>query len=167
MTEPLRKYHSSDVPEYSSYPAEPDRPVVVVEEFAVVSDVDAMPESENPYEEQARKIGSALGRLVNRVNEMVAPIRAQVHDKVEQVERQIGDDVEIARQTAEQTFDDARRKVANVTRRGIFEARAPAAQVRRKTVETVNDYPVQTLAVAGVAGIIAGVGLRVWRENRG
>jgi ElaB/YqjD/DUF883 family membrane-anchored ribosome-binding protein len=167
MTEPLRKYHSSDVPEYSSYPAEPDRPVVVVEEFAMVSEFDAMPEAANPYEERARKIGSALGRLVNGINEMVMPIRAQMHDKIERVEQQLGDDVEIARQTAEQTFDDARRKVASVTRRGIHEARARALQVRRKTVQTVNDYPVQTLAAAGVAGIIAGVGLRVWRENRG
>ena len=47
------------------------------------------------------------------------------------------------------------------------EARARAAEMRRKASQTVDDYPVHTLAAVGVAGIAIGVGLRVWRENRG
>src|ERR1700757_639172 len=76
MTEPLRKYSSSDVPEYSSYPAEPDRAVVEVTEVAVISEFDAMPAAERSrFDEQGRKIGAALGRLVNKINELTMGAR--------------------------------------------------------------------------------------------
>jgi ElaB/YqjD/DUF883 family membrane-anchored ribosome-binding protein len=168
MTEPLRKYHSSDVPEYSSYPAEPDRPVAEVVEFTVVSEFDALPPAPpSPYEEHARNIGHALGRLANRLDELFSPIRAQVEDKLGNIQERVADDVEIARTAAQATYADTRRKVTDVARRGVYEARARAAEMRRKASQTVEDYPVHTLAAVGVAGIAVGVGLRVWRENRG
>lgn len=165
MTEPLRKYSSSDVPEYSSYPAEPDRATVEVTEFSVISEFDAMPESSEAsgYDEQGRKIGAALGRLVNKINETVAPIRTKVSEQVTRLE----DEAELAKTAAERTYEDAALKVKTAAAQGLCQARARANDIRRKTAQTVNDYPVETLAAIGVAGIIAGVGLRAWRENRG
>lgn len=164
MTEPLRKYSSSDVPEYSSYPAEPDRATVEVTEFSVISEFDAMPQTDaSGYDEQGRKIGAALGRLVNKINEVVAPIRTKVSEQVTRLE----DEAELAKTAAERTYEDAARKVKIAAAQGFCQARARANDLRQKTAQTVNDYPVETLAAIGVAGIIAGVGLRAWRENRG
>ena len=158
MTEPLRKYHSSDVPEYSSYPAEPDRPVAAIE-FQAVSELDAMPAvDQGSIEESARKVGHALGRVVKAVRDLPHSLRGRV--------RGIEDDIDIARTTAEQTFSDARNKLASAARRSLREARKGAGHLRRKVAHTTNEYPVETLAVVGIAGVIAGVGLRIWRENR-
>lgn len=164
MTEPLSKYSSSDVPEYSSYPADPDRVTVEVTEFSVMSEFDAMPSADAPgYDEQGRKIGAALGRLVNKINETVAPIRAKVSEQVGRLE----DEAELAKSAATQTYEDAARKVRFAATQGLCHARARTNDLRRKTAETVHDYPVETLATVGIAGIVAGIGLRAWRENRG
>ena len=163
MTEPLRKYRSSDVPEFASYPAEPDRATAEVIEFSVISEYDALPETfARGFDEQGRKIGSALGRLVHNFNEMTSSFRSKVHEQVQRAEDGIG----LAKDAAAHTYEDATRKVRNVAQRGLCEARTRATELRRRTVRTVNDYPVQTLAAIGVAGVIAGVGLRVWRQNR-
>jgi len=162
MTEPLRKYRSSDVPEFSSYPAEPE--VVTINEFMAISEFDALPESQpNAYEEQARKIGTALGRLVNRINEITESSRSQIREHMSRVEDEVG----LATDAASSTFEDATRKVRDMTKQSIYQARARASQLQRRAADTVEEYPVHTLAAVGVAGIIAGVGLRLWRENRG
>lgn len=168
MTEPLRKYRSSDVPEFSSYPAEPDRVTTEVMEFNVVSEYDALPESSpdsmpHAYEEPARKVGSALGRLVRSINSAFASMRDGLNEQYKKVE----DDVTLARETAGQTYDDATRKVQRVAKQGLFEARTKAVALRRRAGETVEEYPLQTLAAVGVAGVAIGIGLRAWRNSRG
>ena len=164
MTEPLRKYSSSDVPEYSSYPAEPDRLVVEVEEVAVISEFDAMSEAEpNRFDEQGRKIGAALGRLVNKISEMTAGARERASRELERAE----DEVALAKEAVEQSYEDASRKFRATARRAVCDARAQAGELRVMAAETIDEYPVQTLAAVGVAGILVGAGLRAWRENRG
>src|SRR5881275_2252435 len=79
MTEPLRKYHSSDVPEFASYPAEPDRATAEVIEFSVISEYDALPETfARGFDVQGRKLGSALGRLVRNFNDLKSSFRSKV-----------------------------------------------------------------------------------------
>jgi ElaB/YqjD/DUF883 family membrane-anchored ribosome-binding protein len=162
MTEPLRKYSSSDVPEYSSYPAEPDRVTAEVVDFAVISEFDALPQQDiSKYDESARRIGAALGRLVNNLRKMIEPVRSKVEEQYARVE----DGVELAKEAAQQSYEDSTRKVRNIARQGICEARARAFELQRKAIRTVDDYPLQTLAVAGVAGVAVGIGLRAWRES--
>jgi hypothetical protein len=162
MAEPLRKYSSADVPEFASYQAEPV--TVEVREFGVVSEYDAMPSADaSGYDEQGRQIGAALGRLVNKINEVIAPIRSKVSDQVYRLQ----DDAELAKSSVERTYEDVTSRVRVMASQGLCQARARAADLRRKSAQTVNDYPMQTLAAIGVAGVIAGVGLRAWRENRG
>ena len=163
MTQPLRKYRSPDVPEFSSYPAEPERASAQVIEFSLISEFDAMPEMPgNAYEEQARKIGTALGHMVNAVNKITSPVQSLVSKQYARVE----DEVSLARDAAEHTFEDATRRTRKMARQSLREARARAALLRQHALNTVNDHPVQTLAAIGAAGVLAGVGLRVWSESR-
>jgi hypothetical protein len=164
MTEPLRKYSSSDVPDYSSYPAEPDRLVVEVEEVAVVSDFDAMPEAgASRFDEQGKKIGMALGRLVNKIEEMTAGFRERAGQGMDRAE----DEVALAKEAVGRSYDDFARKFRQTARRAVWDARAKAGELRVMAADTVDEYPVKTLAAVGIAGILLGAGLRVWRENRG
>jgi hypothetical protein len=175
MTEPLRKYSSSDVPEYSSYPAEPDRASAEVVEFTVISEFDAMPQEEisNPYEEPARRVGAALGRLVNSLQNIAGPVQSKVTEQYERAE----DGVTLAKEAAENAYEDAtrnighmyedaRQKVSNVARQSVCQARARANDLRRQAVRTIDEYPAHTLAAVGIAGIGIGIGLRAWRESR-
>ena len=163
MTEPLRKYSSSDVPEYSSYPAEPDRTTTEIVEIAVISEFDALPgaDTSNPYEEPARRIGTALGRLVNSLRDMARPVEAKVKAQYARVE----DEVTLAKEAAGQAYEDSKHKISHIARQSIYEARARAYDLRRKAVRTVDEYPVHTLAAAGIAGIAIGIGLRAWKES--
>lgn len=164
MTEPLRKYESSDVPEYSSYPAEPDRVTAEVVEFSVISEYDALPESipTSSYDEPARRIGAALGRLVNSVQHILGPVRSQVRQQYARVE----DEVALAKEAAEQAYEDTTRTMGRMAQKSICEVKARANDLRRKAIQTVDEYPVHTLAAAGIAGIGIGIGLRAWRESR-
>src|SRR5437868_3871898 len=121
MTEPLRKYRSSDVPEFSNYPAEPDRTSAEVIEFSAISEFDAMPHARaSRYEEQARKIGHALGRLVNGINGIISPIPSLVRKQYQRAE----DGVSLAKDATGHTYEDAAHKVRNIARQGVYEARA-------------------------------------------
>lgn len=161
MTEPLRKYSSSDVPEFSSYPAEPDR---MAAEVAVISEFDALPDAERSrFDEQGRKIGAVLGRLVNKINEVTAGARKRANQEMARAE----DEVALAKEAVERTYDDASRKFRQVARRAVCDARAKTGELRVMMAKTVNEYPVQTLTVVGALGMLAGAGVRAWRENRG
>jgi hypothetical protein len=164
MTEPARKYSSSDVPEYSSYPAEPERGAVEVAEFSVVSEFDALPQAEpSRFDEHGRKVGAALGRLVNKINDFTAMARSRASEEMEHVE----DGVELAKEAVERSYEDAARKFRQTARRAVCDARAKAGELRVMASETIEEYPAQTLAAVGVAGLLVGAGLRAWRENRG
>lgn len=156
MTQPLRKYASSDVPEYSSYPAEPDREIPQ----RYISELDAMPQ--NNLDEHGRKIGAALGRLVNRLNEVTGPMQARMSREV----RRLNDEVDLAKTAAGHTYEDLSRKAGQSARQALYEARARMTQARRRAEQTIDQYPVETLAAAGVAGILLGIGLRAWGQNR-
>src|SRR5438270_4957604 len=101
MTEPLRKYRSSDVPDFASYPAEPDRATAEVIEFSVISEYDALPTSSpQGFHEQGRKIGSALGRLVRNFNDMTSSFRSKVQQQVERTKDGVG----LAKDAATHTY---------------------------------------------------------------
>jgi len=166
MTEPVRKYSSPDVPEYSSYPAEPIHHDQV--RTNALGEFDALPGSTTSaiYDDRARQIGAALGRLVNRIDELTASARSTVRREVNAQTERLEDQFDHAKQVAGYAYDDASRKVAETTREAVYQARLRAAELRRRTAQTVHDHPVETLAVAGIAGIVAGVGLRAWSESR-
>lgn len=160
MPEP--KYSSSDVPEFSTYPA-PDRELP-----------EHGTESEDPYEsyghsqygryirgqstldESARKIGWAIGRIIGTVEEIADRARERFSDAQEHIQEQISD-----------APDEARRQLgdaSNNAQRTLRKLRYNAVRLRHRAVK---DYPVQTILAAGVAGVLVGAGLRAWRENRG
>jgi len=165
MPEP--KYSSSDVPEFSTYPA-PDRELP--EHGTEAQD----PYAHDPYEsyghsqygryirgqstldESARKIGWAIGRIIGTVEEIADRARERFSDAQEHIQEQISD----APDEARRKLDDA----SNNAQRTLRKLRYIAARLRHRAVK---DYPVQTILAAGVAGVLVGAGLRAWRESRG
>jgi hypothetical protein len=138
MAEPLRKYSSADVPEYSSYPAEPV--TVEVKEFGVVSEYEAMPSADaSGYDEQGRQIGAALGRLVNKINEVIEPMRSKVSQQAER----LGDDADLAKAAAGRTYEDVTSRIRGMASEAVCQARARATDLKRKSEQTVNDYPMK------------------------
>jgi ElaB/YqjD/DUF883 family membrane-anchored ribosome-binding protein len=163
MTQPLRKYSSPNVPEYASYPAEPVSGATAGRDGEARGMYSFPETATTSYDEQARIVGAALGRLVNRINELSGPAR----DGMRQQFSHLTDEVDLARSAAERTYHDAARKIGAGAREALCQAQERATFIRRQAVQTVDEYPVHTLAAAGVAGILLGVGLRAWRENRG
>jgi hypothetical protein len=139
-SEAEKRYSSSDIPDFSTYPSTPPQ---IPREMAIGAKYSR---TDSELEERARKIGWALGQLVNKLDD----VRKQAQDRINYKQQEDAQDrIDIARQKAQQKFSDARTKAAELRRRAI------------------NDYPVQVILAAGVVGFLAGAGLRLWRENRG
>ena len=133
------RYSSSDTPEFSTYP---DSPPQMPREMAMGAKYSR---TDSDLEERARKIGWALGQLVNRLDD----VRTRAQERLNYEQEDAQDRIDIAKQKAQEKFNDARQRAAHLRRRAI------------------NDYPVQVILAAGVIGFLAGAGIRVWRENRG
>ena len=162
MTEPLRhnRYTSSDVPEFATYPA----PTEQAQEFAIGAEYTSGNGAEGSasLEEPARKIGAALGRLVNKLSEFTGPTR----EKFDQLAEKAEDELAFAKQAVTSSYEDFTQKMRDVTQQKFCAAKAQADQLRRRAIHTANEYPERVILAAGIAGIVAGFGLRAWRENR-
>jgi ElaB/YqjD/DUF883 family membrane-anchored ribosome-binding protein len=151
MTEQLPpKYSSSDVPDFATYPASPAEAAREIATGARYSHEDT------DLEERARKIGWALGKLVNRLDE----VKAQAREKINYIPEDAKESIESAKEGAREKFSNAKQQA----QQKFGEARYRASRLRRRAV---NDYPLQLILAAGIGGILAGAGLRAWRESRG
>ena|SRR5437879_3550006 len=113
-------------------------------------------EGQSPLTEPARKIGWMLGTIIARLEE----IKHQAQQRIDEAKTIVREKSSETGGTIGESLDDAKQ----TTRQKLNEARFKAAQLRRRAVQ---DYPLQVILGAGVAGILVGVGLRAWKENRG
>lgn len=179
-------YRSSDVPEFNTYPESPQQqaPESFRRSAAAypASELNESPRAkssskssskpgrkvssiskESPLHEPARQIGAALGHAVASMREGKSiagewaeqkkaaaqqSIDATIDATVDASER-YGDLVQDRLRLAQDQLDDLRERASDITRRA-----------RR-------DYPVQLILTAGAIGLLAGVGLRIWRDDRG
>jgi ElaB/YqjD/DUF883 family membrane-anchored ribosome-binding protein len=159
---PDPKYSSSDVPEFSTYPAPdhelPEHGTESREEYARYrrSQYDRYARGQTALDESARKIGWTIGRIIGSVEEIADRARERFSDAQENLKEQISD----APDEARRKLDDA----SNRAQRKLNELRYNAARLRHRAV---RDYPVQVILAAGAMGVLLGAGLRAWRENRG
>src|SRR5437879_9278002 len=101
------RYSSSDTPEFSTYP---DSPPQIPREMAIGAKYSR---ADSDLEERARKIGWALGQLVNKLDD----VKRQTQDRLNDEQEDAQDRIDIAKQKAQQKFSDARIKAAQLRRR--------------------------------------------------
>ena len=100
----------------------------------------SLPGDNSLLEEQARKVGAALGRMVATFRHAGIRIR---HTAAE------------ATDTAASQITGAKQQI----RSGYVDAKARARIM-------VRDYPLHVVLGAGLFGVMLGAGLRIWRANR-
>lgn len=157
MAKPL--HHSSDIPSFDTYPSGPQ----------VAEDTNRLLPEEaeaSTLEHYGAQLGSAAGvavvalrRAQEKVRSLASERRAKVTDiasaRVQEVREEAATRAEeLGRTLRERTFE-LRRQARN----GIYRARLRAREMQ-------NDYPLQVVVAAGVAGLVIGAGLRIWRANR-
>lgn len=147
----------------------------------------ALPEGR--LNEVARNIGTNLGRIVtatrehassaqtaagdgmssaretfdSKVKPMIDNAQTQARDIFETRVRPAVDNMTTqARETFDRTQQQMRTQI-DATQRRVRET-LDRTQVQVK--QTVDQHPLETILAAGVAGLVIGMGLRFWRDNR-
>jgi ElaB/YqjD/DUF883 family membrane-anchored ribosome-binding protein len=111
---------------------------------------------DSPLHESARRLGRALGRIIGTIEEIRDRAAERFKDARHDVQEQMTDVPEEARRSLENARVKAQRTINNL--------RYDAIRLRHRAVQ---EYPLQVILAAGALGILAGAGLRMWRENRG
>lgn len=155
-----QKYSSSDVPDFSSYPASqpelPEHASPANYGYARRAQYRRYDRGPTALDESARKLGWALGRIIGTVELIKDRVEERFKDARAEVREQMTEVPEEARRSLENARVKAQRSLNNL--------RYNAVRMRHRAVQ---DYPVQVILAAGALGILAGAGLRMWRENRG
>jgi ElaB/YqjD/DUF883 family membrane-anchored ribosome-binding protein len=153
------KYSSSDVPDFSTYPgSQPELP----EHGSPANYGYARRAQYRRYDrpsvldESARKLGWALGRIIGTIEQIRDRAGERFQDARIEVQEQMTEVPEEARRSLENAKERAQKSLSNL--------RYNAVRMRHRAVQ---DYPLQVILAAGVLGILAGAGLRMWRESRG
>ncbi|HEY6348454.1 MAG TPA: hypothetical protein VI636_03490 [Candidatus Angelobacter sp.] len=94
----------------------------------------------NPWEERARQVGRAMGRTVAALRSTGARLKNTAADATDAAVSQMQD-------------------VKQQVKTGYEGTKANARQV-------LHDYPMHVVLTAGAAGLLLGVGMRIWRANK-
>ena len=153
---PQRLYSSSDQPDFQTYPAPPDE-TARLEGVNARSNAPVVPESASAAGSEQRRIErfSSDAGIKDRVTEKVTEIRQKGADAAQRAGEYVTDLKDDAMAASSRWAEVAR----DNTRRAMDRSR----EVSRTAV---NDYPLQVIAGAAMAGVLLGVGLRAWREHR-
>jgi ElaB/YqjD/DUF883 family membrane-anchored ribosome-binding protein len=187
MAERLHK--SSDVPDFSTYPASP---IDHAPDRANASVAPLVGERDNRVREQlnerARQVGTIAGQAVNMVRraQNIAPLqlvkdrandnissiadssrdlRAKASARFDDISNQASEQYEQIKDRASMAIDDARAKISPVVDRAWDQAQSSLDRARLQAKRARNDYPVQLILAAGAVGFIAGALLRARRGN--
>jgi ElaB/YqjD/DUF883 family membrane-anchored ribosome-binding protein len=156
------KYSSSDVPDFSTYPGPGSRPELPenaspanygYKRRAQYQRYDRGPSA---LDVPARKLGWALGSIIGTFERIKDRAEEQFQDARHEVQEHLSEVPDEARRSLEDARVKAQKSLNNL--------RYNAVRMRHRAVQ---DYPLQVILAAGALGILAGAGLRVWRENRG
>lgn len=152
---PERLYRSSDVPEYGTYPESP-RSVTTAEGIFA--------QSRAPFVD-GRKDADGASK-VERLKAKASDAMETVSARAVELKDQAAFAMEDASVRATEWKDEARATGAvwmEVAKRNASRASEKAREYSRTAV---RDYPLHVIAGAAVFGLLAGVGLRMWRANR-
>jgi ElaB/YqjD/DUF883 family membrane-anchored ribosome-binding protein len=139
----------------------------------------AVREGQAALEARARQVGNTLGRAVvalretrDRLQDIAGHTREIATERVttlktqaEQTRARFGDmagDVAKGITSKSRQWSEAATSAASALR---SKARTKYYRARVRGNQMVREYPLQLVFAAGVAGFIAGVGLRMWRSK--
>jgi hypothetical protein len=152
---PQRLYSSSDQPDFQTYPAPPDE-TARLEGLRERSRAPMVPQSASATGSERR-----IDRFISD-----AGIKDRVSEKVTELKQTGAEIAERASGYATDLKEDALAagsRWAEITRDNAQRAIKRSRELSRTAM---NDYPLHVIAGAAVAGILIGIGLRAWRENR-
>jgi hypothetical protein len=152
---PQRLYSSSDQPDFQTYPAPPDE-TARLEGLRARSRAPMVPQSASATGSERR-----IDRFISD-----AGIKDRVTEKVTELKQKGAEIAERASGYATDLKEDALAagsRWAEITRDNAQRAIKRSRELSRTAM---NDYPLHVIAGAAVAGILIGIGLRAWRENR-
>ena len=157
MGAPIRT-STSDVPDFSTYPAAPSDQLLPehasAARFDRASRSDRAPRFDNSsrFDDVATQVGTRLGEGMSAFR--------QLQDRVM-------DRVEGLRDSVSELVGSFRERSGEVAQEQLDAVRAQS----RVQVERARKYaearPLAVIAAAGIAGLLLGAGVRAWRENRG
>lgn len=146
-------YKSSDNPDFSTYPASPSDQAPGWKVYTPPGTDQRSEGNRNQrFEESARQIGTGLAKAINVLRNTVKTSKQRLSGPKEQLSH-VTEDYQA---TAERYFSEAEGRVRQLTTEARLQARRYA-----------KNYPVHLILAAGVAGVIAGAGMRLWRNDRG
>jgi hypothetical protein len=164
MANPLHR--SSDVANFDTYPSDPK----------LTEDPNRLlPEQteSSPLEEYGAQLGSAAGRAVvalRRTRQKVRHITSQKSAKVTDIASGRIQDATARLQDVREQAGARAEELGRSARERVFEWRRQARnnmyRARLRAREVQNDYPVHVAIGAGLAGVVIGAGLRIWRSFR-
>lgn len=154
---PERLYRSSDVPEYGTYPESP-RSVTTAEGIAARTRAPFVDgDSRNETDAQG-----AVSQIKAKASEVAATVGARAGEFKDKAANAVDD----ATARAAEWKDEA---VATgniwmeVAKRNATRAGRKAREYSRTAT---RDYPLHVIAGAAFVGLLCGIGIRMWRENR-
>jgi len=175
-----RLHRSSDVPTYDMYPASPpvDRSETLEAEGSRLLEEGKPPSA---LEQRAADLGAAAGKVVwmvkqarvsakhlpeHPVFDRLGSLADNARSRAEYLRSLAGERAQslahAARQKTAELGRQAREKTADLGR----QARTGYFRARLRANQTAREYPLHVALAAGAAGLLIGVGLRIWRSNR-
>lgn len=155
-----RLYESADVPEFSNYPASVGPGL---EQPEPLRGEVGSPE----LNDQARKIGGALGRAVSSVRDTAERAGERLRDAADEVQEKV-QEIRNKATTAsfEQTRDELREQAKAKARELQWEARTRFYQLRGRARVYVQENPFRVILGAAALGVLLGAVLRFTTGRR-
>lgn len=145
MGAPIRT-STSDIPDFSTYPAAPSDHLLTPHASSTRSDGAAA------FNDVATQVGHKIGEGVNAVREVRERLMGRVHD---------------LQHSAEDLLRNFRGRSADAAQESFDELRARARIRVEHAKQFAQEKPLVVIAAAGIAGILLGAGARAWRGRRG
>jgi ElaB/YqjD/DUF883 family membrane-anchored ribosome-binding protein len=146
---PQKLYSSSDVPDYGTYPESP-RDVTASEGIRARSNAPLVDEAGDRTDG-----ASKVAEIKDKASEILEQAASRAQEfRDEAVER--------AAEIKDQAVAAGNRWMQTAQERARYMSR----QARDYSRVAVRDYPLQVIAGAALVGLLCGIGLRAWRENR-
>jgi ElaB/YqjD/DUF883 family membrane-anchored ribosome-binding protein len=161
MAEPLR--HTSDFPDFDTYPGEGR-----AQERTLGNRARQLPEGSMvaAAERVGRTVGVAVStarNLPERLGEVKSRLQLVKDRSASAAGQRASEWAERAGARATEIKDNAMR----VAQDQLRAAQDRLLMARQKARRVANDYPLHVIAVVAGAAFLLGVGLRIWRGNRG
>ncbi|HTK94156.1 MAG TPA: hypothetical protein VL382_00845 [Terriglobales bacterium] len=177
----MARARSSDVPRFDTYPAPaPSEAASTPQDWPYEPKTDEYRPGNPRLNQAAEQIGATVGRAVARargvgdrvgviaggqsgpgIKEKVNELGEQARERVAELRDAAGERLEEMRDRAQRGISDAREQLSEVAER----ARIRASEARDQAQRYARENPLQVITGALVAGVLLGIGLRIWRAS--